>query len=131
MIKVTVVVSRVKRIEILGYATLAVGIVLLVLTFYNAYLFLMGVLKIPVAGDLMAAFGETLAPLIEASIRAIYLGIMGWIGSILTRRGVQVITSPSGIAEAEIKPKVEMVKTFKPPTEPVKFTYPQPREEGK
>jgi len=123
--------SRAKRIEISGYATLIVGIVLLVVTFFNAYLFLLGVLKIPPSGDLMRAFGETLAPLIEAGIRAIYLGIMGWIGSILTRRGVQVITSPSGATETEIKPEVEEAKTPKPPTEPVEPTQPQPREEGK
>jgi len=99
--------SRAKRIEISGYATLIVGIVLLVVTFFNAYLFLIGVLNIPTSGDLMAVFGETLAPLIEAAIRAIYLGIMGWVGSILTRRGVQVITSP-----------IEEAKTPEPPTQP-------------
>jgi len=114
--------SRIKRIEVSGYTTLIVGIVLLVFTFLNAYLLLMGVLKIPTSGDLMAAFGETLAPLIEAGIRAIYLGIMGWIGSILTRRGVQVITSPSGATEAE---------TPNPPVKPPEPTQPQPREEGK
>ncbi len=123
--------SRAKRIEISGYAALIVGIILLVVTFYNAYLFLMGVLEIPISGDLMAAFGETLAPLIEAAIRAIYLGIMGWIGSILTRRGVQVITSPSGATETKIKPEVEEVRTQKPSTESIKPTQPQPREEGK
>jgi len=123
--------SRAKRIEISGYATLIIGIVLLVVTFFNAYLFLMGVLKILPSGDLMRAFGETLAPLIEAGIRAIYLGIMGWIGSILTRRGVQVITSPSGATEREIKPEVAEAKTPKPSTEPVEPAQPQPREEGK
>lgn len=123
--------SGAKRIEISGYSTLIVGIVLLVVTFFNAYLFLMGVLKIPASGDLMVAFGETLAPLIEAGIRAIYLGIMGWIGSILTRRGVQVITSPNGAAEVEIKPEVEKVKTPKFSTEHVEPAQPQPREEGK
>jgi len=123
--------SRAKRIEISGYATLIVGIALLVVTFCNAYLFLMGVLKIPTSDDLMRVFGEALTPLIEAGIRAIYLGIMGWIGSILTRRGVQVITSPSGATETEIKPEVEEAKTPKPPTEPVEPTQPQPREEGK
>jgi len=46
--------------------------------------------------DLMAVFGEALAPLIEASIRVMYLGVMGWIGSILTMRGAQLLTSLKG-----------------------------------
>ena len=123
--------SRAKRIEFSGYATLIVGLVLLVATFFNAYLFLMGVLNITASGDLMVAFGETLAPLIEAGIRVMYMGIMGWIGSILTRRGVQVITSPNGATEMETKPEVEKIRTPKPPTEPAEPTQPQPREEGK
>jgi len=40
----------------------------------------------------MVVFGETLGPLIDTCMKAIYLGIMGWIGSILTRRGVQTIS---------------------------------------
>jgi len=101
--------SRAKRIEVSGYAALIVGVVLLLVTFFNAYLLLMGVLKIPVSSDLMRVFGETLTPLIEAGIRAIYLFVMGWIGSILTRRGVQVITSLSVTAETP-KPSTEESK---------------------
>ncbi len=80
-----------ERREVIGYLTLLVGIALLIFTFYNAYLFLLGVLKIPISRDLISAFGESLGPLIQACIRAIYLGIMGWIGSILTRRGIETI----------------------------------------
>jgi hypothetical protein len=40
----------------------------------------------------MEAFGEAIGPLIETCIRIMYLGIMGWIGSILTVRGIQLVT---------------------------------------
>ena len=65
----------------------------------------------------MSVFGEALAPLIETCIRAIYLGIMGWIGSIVTRRGVQILVTPQeakskAVSETEIKvkPEVEEIK---------------------
>jgi len=76
-----------------GFAVLFIGVALLLFTFLSAYQFLMGVLEIASSEDLMSLFGEALAPLISYAIRALYLGIMGWIGSILTRRGVQTITA--------------------------------------
>jgi len=93
-------------IKISGFIVLFVGVAVLVFTFYNAYLFLMGVLKIP-TGELMEVFGEALAPLVETCIRAIYLGIMGWIGSILTRRGVQTVTFEREKTEVKVAPKVK------------------------
>ena len=58
--------------------------------------------------SLMSLFGEALAPLISYAIRALYLGIMGWIGSILTRRGVQTITASPRKYK---KPKAETKET--------------------
>ena len=49
--------------------------------------------------------------MIETCIRAIYLGIMGWIGSIITRRGVQILVTQRETApEAELKVKPEEIK---------------------
>jgi len=87
------------RAEISAFAVLFLGVALLAFTFFNAYLFLQGQLSIMTAPDLMAVFGEALAPLIEACIRVMYLGVMGWIGSILTMRGVQLLTSLKGGVE--------------------------------
>jgi len=75
-----------------GFTVLFIGVAVLLFTFYHAYLLLQGILEIPVSEDLMSLFGEALAPLISYSIKALFLGIMGWIGSILTRRGVQIVT---------------------------------------
>jgi len=97
-----------------GFVVLFIGVALLLFTFLSAYQFLMGVLEIVTSEDLMSLFGEALAPLISYAIRALYLGIMGWIGSILTRRGVQTITAAPREAE---KPKArtkEAEETKKP-----------------
>jgi hypothetical protein len=52
-------------------------------------------------------FGEALAPLIATCIRIMYLGIMGWIGSILTIRGVTIVTNaPKMDSMAQSKPLV-------------------------
>ncbi|MDH5267213.1 MAG: hypothetical protein OEW62_05990 [Candidatus Bathyarchaeota archaeon] len=84
----------ISKSEILAYVVLFLGVGLLVFTFFNAYLFLVGALEIPSLEDidrLEQLFG-VFAPLIETCIRIMYLGIMGWIGSILTVRGIQFHT---------------------------------------
>jgi len=80
-------------VKVSGFIVLFIGVGVLLFTFYSAYTFLIGVLEIPSSGSLIDLFGEALAPLIVYAIRALYLGIMGWIGSILTRRGVQTVTA--------------------------------------
>ena len=98
-------------VKISGFIVLFIGVALLIFTFFSAYQFLMGVLEIAASEDLMSLFGEALAPLISYAIRALYLGIMGWIGSILTRRGVQTITAaPREQEKAETKESEEAEK---------------------
>jgi hypothetical protein len=80
-----------KTSEAPGIAVLLIGVALLVTTFIDAYLFLAEDISILPVPDLVAAFGEALAPLIEASIRMLYLGVMGWIGSTVTMRGITVL----------------------------------------
>ena len=78
--------------EILAYVILFIGVGLLVFTFVSAYSLLAGFGTIDPIQGLVEQFGEVLAPLIETCIRIMYLGIMGWIGSILTVRGIQFLT---------------------------------------
>jgi len=80
-----------EKSEILRYSVLFVGVGLLVFTFFNAYLFLGEKIHF-LSTNLVEAFGEAIGPLIETCIRIMYLGIMGWIGSILTIRGIQLLT---------------------------------------
>lgn len=81
----------VDKAEVSGYVVLIVGVALLVFTFTNAYLFLIGELSIIIA-DWVAELGELLGPLVETCIRIMYLGIMGWIGALLTKSGVEFLT---------------------------------------
>jgi len=39
----------------------------------------------------MASFGEALSPLVEAAIRIMYLGLMGWIASTVTAKGTTTL----------------------------------------
>jgi len=39
----------------------------------------------------MASFGEALSPLVEAAIRVLYLGLMGWIASTVTAKGLTAL----------------------------------------
>ena len=98
----------------LAYITLFIGIGLLAFTFISAYLFLISNPSITGSSDLIDVFGSSLAPLIEAAIRIMYLGVMGWVGSGLTVRGVQLVTQLKRLARPEFRPVAP------PVVEPVK-----------
>jgi hypothetical protein len=88
--------------ENLGIAVLLIGVILLTTTFIGAYLFLAKNISILPVPNLIGAFGEALAPLIEACIRMLYLAVMGWIGSTVTIRGIAVLLD----VKPEIQPKI-------------------------
>lgn len=90
-------------VKLSGFAVLFIGVALLLFTFIMAYQFMVGIAEILTSGDYMDMFGKVLSPLIEYALRALFLGIMGWIGSILTRRGVQIITSEPKAEKKETK----------------------------
>lgn len=75
----------------IAHLILFVGISLLAFTFISAYVFLINDPAITESSNIVDFFGIALAPLIGASIRVMYLGIMGWIGAGLTTRGIQLI----------------------------------------
>ena len=79
------------RVALSGISVLLIGVALLVFTFISAYEFLTQNLSIIASEDLVGTFDEALAPLIATCIRIMYLGIMGWIGSLLTIRGIAII----------------------------------------
>jgi hypothetical protein len=105
---------------ITGYATLFTGIGLLAFTFINAYLFLIANSSIIPSSDLIDAFGSALAPLIGASIRIMYLGVMGWIGSSLTARGVQLVVQLKRLARPAIQSRTTPNSTPNEVTQPKK-----------
>jgi hypothetical protein len=105
------------RMVLSGFAVLTVGIALLVFTFISAYGFLNESLSIVASADLAKTFGETLAPLIGTCIRVMYLGVMGWVGSLITIRGVTVITHGPDGRRLEAPKKVEAEREPQRPEE--------------
>jgi len=79
------------RVALSGITVLMVGISLLIFTFVSAFGFLTQNLSIFASADLTETFGAALAPLIVTCIHIMYLGVMGWVGSIITIRGVTII----------------------------------------
>jgi len=114
---------KIDRIETSGLVVLFVGVALLAFTFFSAYGFLVGKLNIIASADLIQFFGTALAPLVEAAIRILYLAIMGWISSILTIRGVQLLKKEKEAIPAAVTP---VVKAEKKPE-----ASPQPKPEAK
>jgi len=120
------------KIALSGVTVLGIGVALLVFTFISAYGFLTRNLEIIASQDLVQTFGEALAPLIASCIRIMYLGVMGWIGSLVSIRGVTIIANA---------PKAEVVIPQKPLVQqkqavPQQRVQPQPQpkpqpEEGK
>jgi hypothetical protein len=89
------------KIALSGITVLGIGVALLIFTFVSAYGFLTEVVQILSTQDLMQTFGDTLAPLIATSIRIMYLGVMGWIASLITIRGVTIIANTPKTATGE------------------------------
>jgi len=136
--------------EISGLLVLFIGVGLLAFTFLNAYWLLTEDITIIGTQDLVRAFGEALAPLIATVIHVMYLGIMGWIGSLLTLRGIPLLTHPKTaitqpaqaptpapapkVAEAkpvkkEEKPKQEKIEKPQPPEKPEAKPKEEPKKE--
>ena len=99
----------------IAYIILFIGIGLLAFTFISAYIFLINDPNITGSSDLVDVFGSALAPLIGASIRIMYLGIMGWIGTGLTARGIQLIIQLKRLATPQPQPRPNPIINQKEP----------------
>lgn len=80
-----------EKITFSGMVVLSIGVALLIFTFLSAYGFLTQNLSIASSDDFIQIFGAGLAPLIITCIRLMYLGVMVWVGSLLTIRGVTIL----------------------------------------
>jgi hypothetical protein len=92
------------KVALSGITVLCIGVALLIFTFFSAYGFLTADLSPISTQDLMQTFGDALGPLIGAAIHLMYLGIMGWISSLITIRGVTLMIKT---------PRAEMTATQK------------------
>jgi len=84
-----------------GLGLLAVGIGLILFTFSCAYNEFRSIGPLVFSGSIPEVLTQALGPLIEACIKAMFLGIMGWAGVVLTSRGIQLLRAPP---EEETRP---------------------------
>ena len=92
------------KIAISGITVLCIGVTLLVFTFFSAYGFLTADLLPISTQDLVQTFGESLGPLIAAAIHIMYLGVMGWIASLITIRGVTIMINAFKAETGSLQP---------------------------
>ncbi|MEM3578612.1 MAG: hypothetical protein QXL54_00095 [Candidatus Bathyarchaeia archaeon] len=90
---------KIERPELVAYILIVVGLLLLIFTFIMAFLMLTSVFSIPTNMDLSRALGEILGPIAEAVIKIMFLGVMGWTGSIATMRGIQLYKESKPVAQ--------------------------------
>ncbi len=102
------------KIAISGVTVLAIGITLLIFTFVSAFGFLYEGFQLISTQDLTQTFGEALGPLIAACIRVMYLGVMGWVGSLITIRGVTIINNAPKAEAALAQPQQLPVQKLQP-----------------
>lgn len=129
------------KIALSAITVLMIGVALLIFTFVSAYAFLTQSLSIMTSSDLESTFGATLAPLISTCIRIMYLGVMGWVGSLLTIRGVTIISqarqTPAVLTEETTIVKEAPQPATKPKTQKSQAetkqqeTRPEPKAEPK
>lgn len=135
---------KLDKVEISGLLVLFIGVGLLAFTFLNAYWLLTADVGLVATQELVAAFGNVVAPLIATVIHIMYLGIMGWIGSLLTLRGIPLLTHPktaiaqptpappqpiaTQAAEQEAKPEEPMKEPEKKPETGITIQVRQPQE---
>ena len=119
------------KIALSGITVLGIGVALLIFTFFSAYGFLTAGLSPISTQDLVQTFGEALGPLIAAAIHLMYLGVMGWVSSLITIRGVTIMTQSHKVETELTKPpqtpqqKLEPQKAKAKPEKP-EATPPEP-----
>jgi hypothetical protein len=103
------------KIAISGITVLCIGVTLLIITFLSAYGFLTESMVPLSTQDLVQTFGGALGPLIAAAIHIMYLGVMGWIGSLVTIRGVTLMTNAH---KTETTPAAQAPQVLEQKTQP-------------
>jgi hypothetical protein len=122
------------KIALSGITVLCIGVALLMFTFFSAYGLLTADLSPISTQDLVQTFGEALGPLIAAAIHIMYLGVMGWVSSLITIRGVTIMTHAPKEEKSSLqapeqktqktKPKSEKEKKPEKPSEPEMIAIP-------
>ena len=94
-----------------GTKVLMIGVAMLIFTFISAFAFLAENLQILATQNMAQTFGEALSPLIATCVRVMYLGVMGWIGSLITIRGITIMNSAPKVEARGTQPQEVLQKT--------------------
>jgi hypothetical protein len=94
-----------------GTKVLSIGVALLIFTFISAFVFLTENLQILATQNMAQTFGDALGPLIATCVRVMYLGVMGWIGSLITIRGITIMNSAPKVEVSGTQPQEVLQKT--------------------
>jgi hypothetical protein len=88
-----------KLTGMLGLVSAIVGIGLLLFTFAEAYQVFLSYGSLTATTDLTSSMGT----LLYAAIQALFLGIMGWVGSLLIIRGIDFMKVDRGVGVVTFK----------------------------
>lgn len=82
-----------------GVATTLLGIALLLFTFWLGYTVFLDYERSAPISDL----GGSMSLLLYAAIKALFLGIMGWVGSLMVLRGIDFMKVDRGVGVVTFK----------------------------
>ncbi len=89
----------VKTIGLLGLGSAVLGLALLLFTFTTGYGVFLNYQGAKPTSDLASSMGT----LLFASIQALFLGLMGWVGSLLMLRGIDFAKVDKGVGVVTFK----------------------------
>ena len=114
------------KTAISGITVLFIGVALLIFTFFSAYGLLTTDLSPISTQDLVQTFGESLGPLIAAAIHIMYLGVMGWVSSLITIRGVTIMVNAPKTRMDRPKAPQQILQVQKEKADPAKKEETEP-----
>ena len=84
---------------LMGIISTAIGLSLLLFIFFTSFNLFQSYTHLLISGEFTAALNQVLV----AAIQAMFLGIMGWVGSIILLRGVDFIKVDRGVGVVTFK----------------------------
>ena len=91
--------TRIRPSRVLGFGKAVIGLVLLLITFALAYIVFASREGLIASSDLSTNMSE----LLQAAVEALFLGIMGWTGSLLMLRGIDFEKVERGVGVVTFK----------------------------
>ncbi len=102
-----------ERVTRTGTIVLIAGLAFIGTAFAGAVFFLCEALPVVYSYNSAVIMGETLAPLTTTACRILYLAIMVWIGSLVTSRGVTLLSgTPKNEEKKSQEPHLEDLAKF-------------------